>query len=98
MGSRQYRRHPAATSSAADEFRTHDVAGDESADFSGDIRDAVSRARAAAGGKNVVLFGADVARQSLEAGLVGEILVRVGPFCSATESGSSGVPADDGLT
>ncbi|HXM58228.1 MAG TPA: SRPBCC domain-containing protein [Candidatus Dormibacteraeota bacterium] len=59
---------------------TPPAGGDRSVTFlSGDIRDAVAAARAAAGGGRVVLFGADVARQCLDAGLVDEVLVRVAP-------------------
>jgi dihydrofolate reductase len=46
----------------------------------GDIRSAVARAREAADGKNVVLIGASVARQCIEAGLVDEILVHLVPI------------------
>ncbi len=45
-----------------------------------DIRSAVARAREAADGKNVVLIGASIARQCLEAGLVDEILVHLSPI------------------
>jgi dihydrofolate reductase len=44
-----------------------------------DIGAAVARARDAANGKNVVLIGASVARQSVDAGLVDEILVHLVP-------------------
>jgi dihydrofolate reductase len=37
-------------------------------------------AREAAGGKNVVIFGATVARECLEAGLVDEVMVHVVPI------------------
>ena len=47
--------------------------------LAGDIASAVARAREAAGGKNVVLIGASVARQCLAAGLVDEILVHLAP-------------------
>jgi dihydrofolate reductase len=47
--------------------------------LSGDIRDAVTTARAAAGAKNVEVLGADVAGQCLRHGLVDEILVYVLP-------------------
>jgi dihydrofolate reductase len=43
------------------------------------IEDAVARAKAAAEGKDVVLLGATIAKQSLEAGLLDEILVHVAP-------------------
>jgi dihydrofolate reductase len=43
------------------------------------IEEAVATAREAAGGLGVVLLGANVARQALEAGLVDEILVHVTP-------------------
>ncbi len=43
------------------------------------IEEAVAIAREAAGGRGVVLLGANVARQALEAGLVDEILVHVTP-------------------
>jgi dihydrofolate reductase len=47
--------------------------------LSGDISEAVATARAAAGGKDVEVLGADVAGQCLRAGLVDEILVYVLP-------------------
>jgi len=47
--------------------------------LSGDVRDAVTQALAAAGGKDLMLIGADVARQCLAAGLVDEIVVFVVP-------------------
>ena len=43
------------------------------------IRDAVAATRAAAGGKDIGVFGADVARQCLAAGLLEEIVVHVAP-------------------
>ena len=48
--------------------------------LSGDIRDAVATALAAAGDKNLEILGADVASQCLRAGLVDEILVYVLPL------------------
>ena len=47
--------------------------------LTGDIREAVARARRAAGGKNLEILGADVAGQCLRRGLVDEILVYVLP-------------------
>jgi dihydrofolate reductase len=47
---------------------------------SGDIADAVHRAKAAAGEKNVVVLGADVARQCIERGLLDEIVVHLAPL------------------
>jgi dihydrofolate reductase len=47
--------------------------------LSGDIRQAVATALAAAGGKNLEILGADVAGQCLGHGLVDEILVYVLP-------------------
>jgi dihydrofolate reductase len=47
--------------------------------LTGDIGDAVARARGAAGGKNLEILGADVAGQCLRRGLVDEILVYVLP-------------------
>jgi dihydrofolate reductase len=47
--------------------------------LSGDIGDAVAKALAAAEGRNVVVFGANVARQCLDAGLLDEILIHVSP-------------------
>lgn len=49
------------------------------AHLSGDIGEAVATALDAAGGKNLEILGADVARQCLEQGLVDEILVYVLP-------------------
>jgi dihydrofolate reductase len=48
--------------------------------LSGDIRDAVARARAAAGGKNVLIIGANVAQQCIAEGLVDEILIHLAPL------------------
>jgi dihydrofolate reductase len=47
--------------------------------LTGDIGEAVATALAAAGGKNLEIIGADVARQCLRRGLVDEILVYVLP-------------------
>jgi dihydrofolate reductase len=47
--------------------------------LSGDIRDAVATALAAAGGKNLEILGADTAAQCFRAGLVDEVLVYVLP-------------------
>jgi dihydrofolate reductase len=47
--------------------------------LSGDIREAVATAQAAAGGKNLEIIGADVAAQCLRAGLVDEIMVFILP-------------------
>jgi dihydrofolate reductase len=47
---------------------------------SGDIREAVATALAAAGGKDLEILGADVAAQCLRAGLVDEVLVYVLPI------------------
>jgi len=47
--------------------------------LSGDIRAAVSAALAAADGRNVLVLGASVVDQCLEAGLVDEILIHVLP-------------------
>jgi dihydrofolate reductase len=44
-----------------------------------DIEQAVAVAREAADGRNVVILGANVARQCLEAGLLDEIIVHVAP-------------------
>jgi dihydrofolate reductase len=47
--------------------------------LSGDIRDALATALTAAGGRDVLLLGANVVNQCLEAGLVDEILMHVVP-------------------
>ncbi|MFC7660196.1 dihydrofolate reductase family protein [Pseudonocardia benzenivorans] len=44
-----------------------------------DLAEAVATARAAAGGKNLEILGADVASQCLQQGLVDEVLVYVLP-------------------
>ena len=44
------------------------------------IDEAVATARAAAGGKNIVVFGASIAEQCLEAGLLDEIVVHMAPL------------------
>ncbi|HEV7363269.1 MAG TPA: dihydrofolate reductase family protein, partial [Solirubrobacteraceae bacterium] len=43
------------------------------------IESAVAQAKAAAGEKNVVIFGANTAAQCLDAGLLDEILVHIAP-------------------
>lgn len=62
---------------------THDPespASDPDVTFlSGDIATAVATARTAAADKDVVVLGADVARQCLEAGLVDEIFIYLAP-------------------
>jgi dihydrofolate reductase len=47
--------------------------------LSGGIEDAVATARAAAAGRSVGIFGASVARQCLEHGLLDEIVVHLAP-------------------
>jgi dihydrofolate reductase len=47
--------------------------------ISGDVRDAVATALRAADGRDVLLLGANVVNQCLEAGLVDEILVHIAP-------------------
>lgn len=46
---------------------------------SGDVRPVIAEARRAAAGHGVLLIGADVARQCLEAGLIDEIVVHIAP-------------------
>jgi dihydrofolate reductase len=59
---------------------THKPPHDPDVTFlSGDIRAAVEKAAEAAGDKYVVVFGADVARQCMEAGLVDEVMIHVVP-------------------
>ena len=54
---------------------------DQSTPFlSGDIQDAIEVVRNAAGEKNVLIIGADVARQAVLAGLVDEIIVHLAPL------------------
>ena len=59
--------------------------------LSGHIRAAVATAVEAAGGRNVVLIGADVARRCLEAGWSTRSSSTSRPSCSATASASSAV-------
>lgn len=61
---------------------THDPAPPEVPGFtflSGELADAVATAKAAAGDKYVVIFGATTAKRCLQAGLLDEILVHVAP-------------------
>ncbi len=62
---------------------THDPPDDEENPtitfLSGDIRDAVTTALEAAEGKSLLVLGANVARQCLDAGLVDEILIQLLP-------------------
>jgi dihydrofolate reductase len=57
------------------------------------IESAVASAKAAAGEKNVVIFGADTAQQCLDAGLLDEILVHVAPVLLGDGSASSAAAA-----
>jgi dihydrofolate reductase len=47
--------------------------------ISGELSDAVRTARSAADGKNVVLFGASIPQQCLQAGLMDEIVIHLVP-------------------
>jgi dihydrofolate reductase len=47
--------------------------------LSGDVPDAVATALAAAAGRNVVVLGADVARQCIDHGLLDEVVVHLAP-------------------
>ncbi|HET7821378.1 MAG TPA: dihydrofolate reductase family protein [Ornithinibacter sp.] len=62
--------------------RPHDEIPTASASFVfvPDLLDAVDRARTAAGKKQVMLMGADVTQQALDAGLVDELRLQVAPF------------------
>lgn len=57
--------------------------------LSGEIRDAVATALTAADGRDVLVLGANVVGQCLEAGLVDEILMHTCPSSSGTASGCS---------
>jgi dihydrofolate reductase len=60
--------------------RDPDEAADESVTFlSTPLAEAVATARDAAKGKNVVIFGANIARQCLEGGLLDEIAIHLAP-------------------
>jgi dihydrofolate reductase len=60
---------------------THHPPEDPSVTFlSGDIRQAVATAARAAGGRDVLVIGAGVARQCVEAGLVDEVRVHLAPL------------------
>ena len=63
--------------------------------LSGDIGAAVAKARSAAGDKDLVIIGADVARQCLERGLVDELLLLLLPVMlgAGTPLYSPGGPA-----
>jgi len=47
--------------------------------FTADIARAVATAQKAARGKNVAVFGADIARQAVEKGLINELFVHIAP-------------------
>jgi dihydrofolate reductase len=57
----------------------HDVSDPGITLLAGEIEDAVSTARDAAGDKNLEIFGANLAAQCLDAGLIDEIVVHVAP-------------------
>jgi len=67
-----------------DQVLTHDVSqppDDPGIVFlSGNVDEAVAKALAAAAGKNVVLIGADIAGQCIDAGLVDEMLIHLVPI------------------
>jgi dihydrofolate reductase len=48
--------------------------------ISGSIRSAIARALDAAGGKNLLVIGADVVRQSIQKGLIDEIMIHLAPL------------------
>ena len=61
---------------------THDAPEHAAAGFifvSGNIEDAVATAKAAAGDKYLVVFGATTAQQCLDAGVLDEVLVHIAP-------------------
>jgi dihydrofolate reductase len=57
----------------------HDVSDPGITLLTGEIEDAVSTARNAAGDKNLEIFGANLAAQCLDHGLIDEIVVHVAP-------------------
>lgn len=58
-----------------------DVSEDPTITFiTGDISEAVNRALKAAAGKNIVIIGAFVARQCIDAGLIDEIFIHIVPI------------------
>ena len=60
--------------------RSPDAAADTSVTFvSGPLAEAVAAAREAAGGENVVIFGANLAQQCLMEGLLDEIAIHLAP-------------------
>ncbi|MEH0845466.1 dihydrofolate reductase family protein [Micromonospora sp. CPCC 205711] len=59
--------------------RPEEIDGPDVQGVSGDVGAAVARARAAAGGRDVVVFGARTARQCLDRGLLDDILIHVAP-------------------
>jgi dihydrofolate reductase len=56
-----------------------DTAGDRVTFVSTSLADAVATARAAANGKNLVIFGANLAQQCLGEGLLDEIVIHLAP-------------------
>ena len=58
---------------------TKDTADDRVTFVSTSVADAVATARAAANGKNVVIFGANLAQQCLGEGLLDEIVIHLAP-------------------
>ena len=54
--------------------------------ISGEVSDAIRTARGAAQGNNVVLFGANVPQQCLQAGLMDEIVIHVAPVLLGDET------------
>ncbi len=63
--------------------------------LSGDIENAVEVARSAAGNKNLLIIGADIARQVLLAGLVDEIVVHLAPLLLGSGIRFFDFPIDD---
>ncbi len=63
--------------------------------LSGDVGEAVEIALAAAGGRNLEVFGANVNRQCVEAGLVDELVVHLAPILLGDGVRLYGEPATD---
>jgi dihydrofolate reductase len=59
--------------------RPEDTAGEGVSFLSGSIEDAVATTRDAAGGRDIEIFGANLAAQCIDAGLLDEVVVHVAP-------------------
>lgn len=75
--------------------RPHDPPGEGVTFLSGGVEDAVATTRAAAGGRGIGVFGASIAAQCLDAGLLDELVVHLAPVLLGDGVRLYGAPGAD---